>query len=63
MAECVESLAQGIVCGQGKLNPTTLSCLLVQITAILPEETYLEGKFGSKYLDYNASQTSRLLAG
>ena len=32
-----------------------LSCLLVQITAIRPEEAYLEGKFGSEYLDYKES--------
>ena len=31
------------------------SCLLVQITAIRPEEAYLEGKFGSEYIDYKES--------
>ncbi|MFG6102582.1 isoprenylcysteine carboxylmethyltransferase family protein [Leptothoe sp. EHU-05/26/07-4] len=31
------------------------SCLIVQITAIRPEEAYLEGKFGSEYLDYKES--------
>ena len=31
------------------------SCLLVQITAICPEEAYLEEKFGSEYLDYKES--------
>ena len=31
------------------------SCLIVQTTAIRPEEAYLEGKFGSEYLDYKKS--------
>lgn len=32
-----------------------VSCILVQITAIRPEEAYLERKFGERYLDYKRS--------
>ncbi|MGK7907677.1 MAG: isoprenylcysteine carboxylmethyltransferase family protein, partial [Synechococcus sp.] len=31
------------------------SCLFVQLSAIRPEEAYLEEKFGSEYLDYKES--------
>lgn len=32
-----------------------IACLLVQITAIRPEESYLESKFGDSYRDYKKS--------